>query len=185
MDAGGAGTSGRTASQISTWRHWIETVAEDCWWAWQQNSTAGARIISATVMINQCMLRNALILMYPFLNYWILPTVCYAKKNCDLKVQSRVQKYFIRLAKEGMPIPGRIPSNLHGTGGRKRRTYQGRYTTSTFCASYKWVIVQNLVIARTFARTSDLHVITPLSSYSGHIWPLKWHSYERIMWKHY
>ena len=27
-----------------------------------------------------------------------------------LKVASRVQKYFVRLAKEGLPIPGRMPN---------------------------------------------------------------------------
>lgn len=54
------------------------------------------------------------------------------------QVQSRVQKYFIKLAKAGLPIPGRVPhSNMlvkkHSTTHRSSRAW---YQPSTFLASY-------------------------------------------------
>jgi len=59
------------------------------------------------------------------------------------QVTSRVQKYFIKLAKAGLPVPGRMP-NLAAHGGRwfsgRCHGHHGRnhfyYPASTFLASY-------------------------------------------------
>jgi len=60
------------------------------------------------------------------------------------QVTSRVQKYFIKLAKAGLPVPGRMP-NLAVYGGRwfsgryhgrQQRHHHFYYPTSTFLTSY-------------------------------------------------
>lgn len=61
--------------------------------------------------------------------------------NRTLKqVASRVQKYFIKLAKSGLPVPGRMP-NLPRTGMRSKRSsqhYQALgFRNSTFFPSYR------------------------------------------------
>ncbi|XP_067057537.1 ZZ-type zinc finger-containing protein 3-like isoform X4 [Acropora muricata] len=61
--------------------------------------------------------------------------------NRTLKqVASRVQKYFIKLAKSGLPVPGRMP-NLPRTGVRSKRSahhYQTLgFRNSTFFPSYR------------------------------------------------
>ncbi|KAL9988880.1 hypothetical protein ACROYT_G003372 [Oculina patagonica] len=56
------------------------------------------------------------------------------------QVASRVQKYFIKLAKAGLPVPGRIP-NLPRPGARNKRSSQYYQTlgfrNSTFFPSYR------------------------------------------------
>jgi hypothetical protein len=48
------------------------------------------------------------------------------KQIAPVQVQSRVQKYFIKLHRAGLPIPGRLPpqrnkNRLFKTGGKKAR----------------------------------------------------------------
>ncbi|XP_052223679.1 ZZ-type zinc finger-containing protein 3-like isoform X3 [Dreissena polymorpha] len=55
-----------------------------------------------------------------------------------LQVQSRVQKYFIKLAKAGLPIPGRMPSTMNlkkKVGSHRHHRYNRMYYNSTFLAS--------------------------------------------------
>lgn len=59
------------------------------------------------------------------------------------QVASRVQKYFIKLAKAGLPVPGRIPnvSAPRRAGGAARRSHHHRsnmmFSQSTFFASHR------------------------------------------------
>ncbi|XP_052790772.1 ZZ-type zinc finger-containing protein 3-like [Mya arenaria] len=56
-----------------------------------------------------------------------------------LQVQSRVQKYFIKLAKAGLPIPGRIPHSVNfkkKIGQRQQPRYNHMYQNSTFLTSF-------------------------------------------------
>ncbi|CAN7977257.1 unnamed protein product [Ixodes persulcatus] len=62
------------------------------------------------------------------------------------QVASRVQKYFIKLAKAGLPVPGRIPNvsaprRIGGTGTRRGHQYHHRsnvmFSHSTFFASHR------------------------------------------------
>jgi len=41
----------------------------------------------------------------------------------SLQVQSRVQKYFIKLAKAGLPIPGRMPRSDRWLSTKPKRNY--------------------------------------------------------------
>ncbi|PIK62040.1 putative ZZ-type zinc finger-containing protein 3 [Apostichopus japonicus] len=54
-----------------------------------------------------------------------------------LQVASRVQKYFIKLTRAGLPVPGRLPHSVHVPGTKKnRRTYPFmRPMPSTFLQS--------------------------------------------------
>ncbi|XP_053381078.1 ZZ-type zinc finger-containing protein 3-like isoform X2 [Mercenaria mercenaria] len=53
-----------------------------------------------------------------------------------IQVQSRVQKYFIKLANAGLPIPGRLPNmGLYKKKNQKGQRYQKMYNPSTFFTS--------------------------------------------------
>ncbi|XP_065067950.1 ZZ-type zinc finger-containing protein 3-like isoform X2 [Rhopilema esculentum] len=56
------------------------------------------------------------------------------------QVSSRVQKYFIKLARAGLPIPGRIP---HLTTQRKSKMNPVSYRNSTFFPSWKPSVYMN------------------------------------------
>lgn len=54
-----------------------------------------------------------------------------------LQVQSRVQKYFIKLAKAGLPIPGRPPNlGMYRKKYRYKNKYRRYYNSSTFLTSF-------------------------------------------------
>lgn len=55
-----------------------------------------------------------------------------------VQVASRVQKYFLRLAKEGLPIPGRMPnlSTYVKKGSHRHHRYNRIYQTSTFMQTH-------------------------------------------------
>ncbi|GFR94001.1 ZZ-type zinc finger-containing protein 3-like [Elysia marginata] len=55
-----------------------------------------------------------------------------------LDVASRVQKYFLRLAKEGLPIPGRMPNlaTYVKKGSHRHHRYNRIYQTSTFMQTH-------------------------------------------------
>ncbi|RUS88055.1 hypothetical protein EGW08_004221 [Elysia chlorotica] len=55
-----------------------------------------------------------------------------------VQVASRVQKYFLRLAKEGLPIPGRMPnlSTYVRKGSHRHHRYNRIYQTSTFMQTH-------------------------------------------------
>jgi len=57
-----------------------------------------------------------------------------------IQVASRVQKYFVRLAKEGLPIPGRMPNlaahSKKGGSSHRHHRYQRYHQRSTFMQSH-------------------------------------------------
>jgi len=88
------------------------------------------------------------------------------------QVTSRVQKYFIKLAKAGLPVPGRVP-NLAAHGGR---WYSGRYhghhhrhshfyyPASTFLASYAPPVYMSDDDDMTDDDTAEYHQLKALSA---------------------
>lgn len=62
------------------------------------------------------------------------------------QVASRVQKYFIKLAKAGLPVPGRVPnlsSHLRRGNHRHQRYNRLYYPSSTFMQSYEPPVYMN------------------------------------------
>ncbi|KAK7504394.1 hypothetical protein BaRGS_00004260 [Batillaria attramentaria] len=62
------------------------------------------------------------------------------------QVASRVQKYFIKLAKAGLPVPGRVPNlsaHLRRGGHRHQRYNRMYYPSSTFMQAYEPPVYMN------------------------------------------
>ncbi|XP_057290097.1 ZZ-type zinc finger-containing protein 3-like [Hydractinia symbiolongicarpus] len=59
------------------------------------------------------------------------------------QVSSRIQKYFLKLAKAKLPIPGRLPSSTSLTQNKKIRTNLVNYKNSTFFPSWRPNVFMN------------------------------------------